>query len=530
MTTGKKIVYAFLAGMVPMLLYAFAGGPDARYTAAPGDNPNACANAGCHSGLAKGGPINAAGGAVTATFSSGTSYTPGQAVTITVNVTDPVNTLHGFQMTARLESNLSTAQAGRFSYTTGTGVFVLCDNNVPRSLNGNCPANFPVEFIEHNAPRTGTWTFTWTPPATNQGPVHFYIAGNAVNGDSTNGPQDHVYTASYVLTPGTSNPPVITSATTASGTTGSAFSYQITATNSPSSYGATGLPSGLSLNTASGLISGTPTASGTSTVGLSATNSGGTGNANLTLTISSAPPAPPVITEARGIEGWGGATTFSSGSWLQIKGSNFTDTAFRQWIFPDDFTGNNAPTSLGGVSVTVNNKPAFVNFISPGQVNVAVPDDTAVGSVPVVVTSPKGVSNTFMAQRVASAPGLLAPPSTFPFSFFQNGKQYLEATIGASTTFVGNPNFVPNFPFTFRPAKPGDSVLIYAIGLGDVDPALPAGVVAGADSIKAPVTISFDQTPATITYKGHYPTFIGLYFLAVTVPEITDGDHQSSSP
>jgi uncharacterized protein (TIGR03437 family) len=298
-----------------------------------------------------------------------------------------------------------------------------------------------VEFIEHNAPRTGTWTFTWTPPATDQGPVHFYVAGNAVNGDATNGPQDHVYTKSYVLQP----------------------------------VGAT---------------------------------------------------APPSITEARGIEGWGGATAFSSGSWLQIKGSNFTDVAFRQWIFPDDFTGNNAPTSLGGVSVTVNNKPAFVNFISPGQVNVAVPDDAVVGNVPVVVTSSNGVSNTFMAQRVASAPGLLAPPSTFPFSFFVNGKQYLEATIGVSTTFVGNPNFVANFPFPFQPAKPGDTVLIYAIGFGDVDPALPAGVVAGADKIKAPVTISFDQTPATITYGGHYPSFIGLYFFAVTVPDVADGDHQ----
>ena len=39
--------------------------------------------------------------------------------------------------------------------------------------------------------------------------------------------------------------PVITSATTASGTVGSAFSYQITATNTPTSYGATGLPAGL---------------------------------------------------------------------------------------------------------------------------------------------------------------------------------------------------------------------------------------------------------------------------------------------
>ena len=80
--------------------------------------------------------------------------------------------------------------------------------------------------------------------------------------------------------------PVITSGTTASGTVGVAFSYQITATNSPTSYGATGLPAGLSVNTSSGLISGTPSGAGTSTVTLSATNSGGTGHATLTLTIS----------------------------------------------------------------------------------------------------------------------------------------------------------------------------------------------------------------------------------------------------
>src|SRR6185437_7855165 len=80
--------------------------------------------------------------------------------------------------------------------------------------------------------------------------------------------------------------PAITSATAANGTVGTAFSYQITATNSPTSYGATGLPAGLSVNTSTGLISGTPTAAGTSTVTLSATNSTGTGNATLSLTIS----------------------------------------------------------------------------------------------------------------------------------------------------------------------------------------------------------------------------------------------------
>jgi hypothetical protein len=82
-----------------------------------------------------------------------------------------------------------------------------------------------------------------------------------------------------------STPPMITSATTANGTVGSAFSYQITATNSPTSYGATGLPSGLAVNSTTGLISGTPKASGTSTVTLSAINSSGTGKATLTLNI-----------------------------------------------------------------------------------------------------------------------------------------------------------------------------------------------------------------------------------------------------
>jgi len=78
--------------------------------------------------------------------------------------------------------------------------------------------------------------------------------------------------------------PRITSATTASGTVGRAFTYQIAATNAPTSYGATGLPAGLTVNSGTGLISGTFTTAGTSTVTLSATNRSGTGHATLTLT------------------------------------------------------------------------------------------------------------------------------------------------------------------------------------------------------------------------------------------------------
>src|SRR5438128_3492654 len=83
--------------------------------------------------------------------------------------------------------------------------------------------------------------------------------------------------------------PKITSPTTATGTVGVAFSYQITADQAITTWGATGLPAGLTVNASTGLISGTP-AAGTDagspySVNLSATNGNGTGNATLTLTI-----------------------------------------------------------------------------------------------------------------------------------------------------------------------------------------------------------------------------------------------------
>lgn len=83
---------------------------------------------------------------------------------------------------------------------------------------------------------------------------------------------------------GTIQAPVITSPTSAGATVGSAFSYQIAATNNPTSYGASSLPAGLSVNTSTGVISGTPTNAGSSPVTISASNSSGSGSATLSLT------------------------------------------------------------------------------------------------------------------------------------------------------------------------------------------------------------------------------------------------------
>jgi autotransporter-associated beta strand protein len=85
--------------------------------------------------------------------------------------------------------------------------------------------------------------------------------------------------------------PVITSSPSASGNVGVAFSYQITASNTPRSYAAANLPTGLNLNTATGLISGIPTTVGDTTVTLTAENPAGTSfSQDLAVSIGIAPP------------------------------------------------------------------------------------------------------------------------------------------------------------------------------------------------------------------------------------------------
>ena len=144
----------------------------------------------------------------------GLTYTPGEAQTFTIVITDSVARVYGFEMTARLNTDLAYGQAGDF--TAGPNQVVKCDNEAPKGPSG-CPASAQVQFIEHTSPyRTNTITVQWTPPATNAGPVKIYVAANAAN-DSGNENGDHIYNANYTLTPeATAAAPAITKVVSAS--------------------------------------------------------------------------------------------------------------------------------------------------------------------------------------------------------------------------------------------------------------------------------------------------------------------------
>jgi PKD repeat protein len=88
--------------------------------------------------------------------------------------------------------------------------------------------------------------------------------------------------------------PLITSASSASGTVGVSFSYTITATNGPASYTASNLPAGISLK--GNNIVGRPTKSGNFNVTVSASNSGGTGTKVVRITVTN--PVPVITSPA----------------------------------------------------------------------------------------------------------------------------------------------------------------------------------------------------------------------------------------
>jgi uncharacterized protein (TIGR03437 family) len=254
----------------------------------------------------------------------------------------------------------------------------------------------------------------------------------------------------------------------------------------------------------------------------SAANSGGipTATANelaFALHFTLRPPTAPTVTSVISAGAFGAYNSFAPGSWIEIYGTNFA-VGTQQWTGGDFSSGVFAPTRLGGASVTVGGRQAFVSYISPTQINVQVPTGVGTGSQQVVVSTPTGSSTAFNVNVEAVKPGLLAPSS-----FSIGGVQNVVALFSDNVTYALPPGAIAGV--ASRRARPGDTLVLYGVGFGNVTPNTAPGQIAqGSTTLIAPLVVRFGGTQATVSYRGLAPNFVGLYQFNVVVPAIGASD------
>lgn len=185
------------------------------------------------------------------------------------------------------------------------------------------------------------------------------------------------------------------------------------------------------------------------------------------------------------------------GAWITIFGQNFANST--QSVSTSDLVNGNLPTTLAGVSVKLDNRDAFIQFVSPTQINVQAPADTNTGTVQVTVTNSAGSSSPVTATLQPVLPALFT-------------SQSYVAAVRSDGTVV-------------QSARPGDIVSLYGTGFGQTNPAIPPGaVVQTAAPLVEPVTFTIGGVDAPASFAGLSAT--GLDQFNITVPNIAAGDHE----
>ena len=272
---------------------------------------------------------------------------------------------------AWISSNLNYNLSGAFKYYQLTSA----------PLNITVIGNFDV------VTSTGTVTFqhsgTWYDYLSDQ---TFNATGSAQSFTLQPG-EYHVYVDRKI-----NLSPAINSVLTATGVFNSAFMYTITATNNPTIYNATNLPTGLIINTATGVISGTPTTAASNVnVILSATNASGTDTKTLVLTIN---PAAPVVT------------------------SELTATAIAGNSFTYSITATNDPVSYNATNLpfglTINTTTGQISgtVVSSGTVDITIAATNATGTDTRILTLTISTATGIADQKYANLFEVVPNPAT----------------------------------------------------------------------------------------------------------------------
>jgi uncharacterized protein (TIGR03437 family) len=204
-----------------------------------------------------------------------------------------------------------------------------------------------------------------------------------------------------------------------------------------------------------------------------------------------------------------GQIGIAANSWITITGtnlSNVTDT----WA--NSIINGVLPTTLDGVSVSVGGVPAYIDYVSPTQVNALAPN-VMQGTAQVTVTN----------SNVASAP-VTASTQIFQPAFFQWGN-YAVATRADYSLAVANGTFSG---VTTIPSKPGDVIVFWGTGFGPTNPSTPEGKVTPSATYNTAnaVSVSIGGLSATVLGAVLTPGSVGLYQIAVEIPSsLTNADY-----
>jgi uncharacterized protein (TIGR03437 family) len=212
------------------------------------------------------------------------------------------------------------------------------------------------------------------------------------------------------------------------------------------------------------------------------------------------PPLLPAI-----LSGGVSPATIQPGEWVSIYGNNLA-TSTASW------TGN-FPNSLGGASVTINGKAAFLSYASPSQINLQAPTDPTTGSVSVMVTTAAGVARS-TATLAAVSPEFFLLDGTHVAGIIlrSNGK----GAYGGGTYDIIGPTGT-SLGYATVAAKAGDTVSLFGTGFGPTDPAVaPGQSFSGAAPTINPVKVKVNSVNLAPAFAGL--SGAGLYQLNLAIP------------
>ena len=183
----KKFYHlAFALGTAGVLFFAGIDSDNGKAGATGSPGEQSCSQSNCHTGSTD----NSMGGSVTLTSTDliNWEYTPGQTYTLTATVSQQGRSLFGIGLEALLPSgaNAGTLTPGTGTTTKNATIAGNSRKNIVHNMNAGATAN------------AHSFTFTWTAPATDVGPITMYFAGNAANNNGTK-TGDYVYTGSQVV-------------------------------------------------------------------------------------------------------------------------------------------------------------------------------------------------------------------------------------------------------------------------------------------------------------------------------------------